>query len=45
MRAILRAAAEIPEENFLVALRAAVAEVGGADLDLPARDAQPRAVD
>jgi plasmid stability protein len=44
VRAILRAAVDVPEENFLVALRAAVAEVGGAELELPARDEHPREV-
>ncbi len=45
VRAILRAAVEVPEENFLVSLRAAVTQVGGVDLELPARDAHPRSVD
>jgi len=45
VRAILRAAVDTPEENFLMALRGAVAEVGGVDLALPERTDLSREVD
>ena len=45
VRAILDAAVKVPEENLLLSLRAAVAEVGGVDLDLPPRTDRPRPVD
>ena len=34
VRAILDAAVDVPEENFLLALHAAMSEVGGVDLPL-----------
>ena len=44
VRAILRAAVETPEENFLMSLHFAVAETGGVDLELAERTDQPREV-
>lgn len=45
VRAILDAAVNLPAHNFLLSLHAAVAEVGGVDLDVPSRTDQPRPVD
>lgn len=45
VRAILDAAADLPEENILLALHAAVVGVGGVDLPTPVRTDQPRSVD
>jgi len=45
VRAILDAAVDLPETNFLLALRHSVAEVGGVDLVIPPRTDQPRSVD
>lgn len=45
VRAILDAAVDLPEENFLLALRSAVSEVGGVDLALEPRTDLPRPVD
>ncbi len=45
VRAILDAAVAGPEENFLLALGAAVAEVGGVDLQPESRRHVPRRVD
>ena len=45
VRAILDAAVDLPEENILLALRGAVAEIGGVDLALPARKDLPRPLD
>lgn len=45
VRAILDAAVDLPEENLLLALHAAVAEVGGVELDIADRTDRPRAVD
>lgn len=45
VRAILDAAVDLPEHNLLLSLRASVAKVGGADLDVPARTDPPRLVD
>ena len=45
VRAILDAAVDLPETNFLLALRQSVAEVGGVDLVIPPRTDQPRSVD
>lgn len=44
VRAILDAAVDVPEENFLLALRAAMSEVGGVDLPLEPRTHLPRSV-
>lgn len=45
VRAILNAAVNVPEHNFLLSLRDVVADVGGLDLELPPRTDQPRPVD
>ncbi|MEA4944780.1 MAG: toxin-antitoxin system antitoxin subunit [Propionicimonas sp.] len=45
VRAILDAAVDLPEQNFLLALQAAVSEVGGVDLDLPERSEPPQPVE
>ncbi len=45
VRAILDAAVDLPEENFLLALRAAMSEIGGVDLPLESRTDLPRPVD
>jgi plasmid stability protein len=45
VRAILDAAVNRPEQNFLVALHASMGELGGVDLDVPSRTDDPRAVD
>ena len=45
VRAILDAAVNLPEHNFLVALHESMAEVGGVDLDIPGRLDKPRPVD
>lgn len=45
VRAILDAAVDLPEENMLLALHRAFAEVGGVDLELPERLDAPRPVD
>lgn len=45
MRAILDATVDLPEENFLLALHAAMAELGGVDLSVEPRTDQPRPVD
>lgn len=37
VRAILDAAVNLPEQNFLLALHESLAEVGGVDLELPER--------
>ena len=42
VRAILDAAVDVPEENFLLALRRTMSEVGGADLPLEPRTDLPR---
>ncbi|GEM_PF-4838593 len=39
VRAILDAAADLPEENILLALHATFAEAGGVDLQVPERQA------
>ena len=44
VRAILDAAVDVPEENFLLALHAAMSEVGGVDLPLEPRTNLPRSV-
>lgn len=44
VRAILAAAVDVPEQNLLLTLRDSMAELGGVDLDLPART-DPRPVD
>ena len=45
VRAILDATVDLPEENFLLALHAAMSEVGGVDLPLVPRTDLPRPVD
>jgi len=45
VRAILDAAVNVPERNFLLSLRDVVADVGGLDLELPPRADHPRPVD
>ena len=45
VRAILDAAVNVPERNFLLSLRDVVADVGGLDLEPPPRTDQPRPVD
>ena len=45
VRAILDAAVNVPERNFLLSLRDVGADVGGLDLELPPRTDQPRPVD
>jgi len=45
VRAILDAAMNLPERNFLVALHESMAEAGGVDLELPERLDTPRPVD
>ena len=44
VRAILDAAVDVAEENFLLALHAAMSEVGGVDLPLEPRTNLPRSV-
>ncbi len=44
VRAILDAAVDVPEENFLLALHPAMSEVGGVDLPLEPRTHLPRFV-
>jgi plasmid stability protein len=45
VRAILDAAVDLPEQNFLLSLHAATSRVGGVDLEVPPRTDQPRPVD
>lgn len=45
VRAILDAAVNLPEHNFLLSLHASLAEVGGVEFELPSRTDQPRHVD
>jgi plasmid stability protein len=45
VRAILDAAVNLPEHNFLMSLRASLAEVGGVELEVPSRTDPPRHVD
>ena len=44
VRAILDAAVNVPEHNFLLSLHASMAAAGGVDLDVPARTDEPRPV-
>jgi len=44
VRAILDASVDLPEENFLLALHAAMSEIGGVDLPLEPRTDLPRPV-
>ncbi len=44
VRAILDATVDLPEENFLLALRAAMTEIGGVELPLEPRTDLPRSV-
>lgn len=45
VRAILDAAVNRPERNFLLSLHASMAEAGGVELELAARTDPPRPVD
>jgi plasmid stability protein len=45
VRAILDAAVNLPEQNFLLSLHALMADAGGIELDVPPRTDQPRPVD
>ncbi|MEI2765323.1 MAG: toxin-antitoxin system antitoxin subunit [Dermatophilaceae bacterium] len=45
VRAILDAAVNVPEKNFLLVLHEAMAPAGGVQLDLPARTDPPRSVE
>ncbi len=45
VRAILDAAVNVPEQNFLLSLHAIMADVGGVDLEFPVRTDRPRQVD
>ncbi|MEZ5095995.1 MAG: toxin-antitoxin system antitoxin subunit [Nocardioides sp.] len=45
VRAILDAAVNLPEQNLLLTLHAAVAEVGAVDLGIPPRTDRPRPVE
>ena len=45
VRAILDAAVNVPEHNFLLSLYASMAQAGGVELEAPARTDQPRPVD
>ncbi|KAB7743081.1 toxin-antitoxin system antitoxin subunit [Nostocoides sp. F2B08] len=45
VRAILDAAVNVPEHNFLLSLHASMAKAGGVELEVPARTDQPRPVD
>ncbi|GAA4406240.1 Arc family DNA-binding protein [Fodinibacter luteus] len=45
VRAILDAAVNRPERNFLLSLHASMVEAGGVDLEVAARTDQPRPVD
>jgi plasmid stability protein len=45
VRAILDAAVNLSEQNFLLSLHAVMADAGGIDLDVPPRTDQPRPVD
>lgn len=45
VRAILDAVVDLPEENILLALNAAMADVGGVDLQVPPRSDLPRPVE
>lgn len=45
VRAILEAAVNVPEKNFLLSLHAVMAPVGGLDLEVPTRTDPPRPVD
>lgn len=45
VRAILDATVHLPEENLLLALHAAISQIGGIDLQLETRTDPPRSVD
>ena len=45
VRAILDAAVNVPEHNFLLSLHTSMAQAGGVELEVPARTDQPRPVD
>lgn len=45
VRAILDAAVNVPDHNFLLSLHASLAREGGVELEAPARTEQPRPVD
>lgn len=45
VRAILDAAVDLPEQNFLLSLHESMSHVGGVELEVPTRTDQPRQVD
>lgn len=45
VRAILDAAVDLPEQNFLLALHTAMSTAGGVELELPSRTDSARDVD
>jgi len=45
VRAILDAAVNVPEHNFLLSLHTSMVQAGGVELEVPARTDQPRPVD
>ena len=45
VRAILDAAVNVPEHNFLLSLHASMVQAGGVELEVPVRTDQPRPVD
>ena len=45
VRAILDAAVNVPEHNFLISLHTSMVQAGGVELKVPARTHQPRPVD
>ena len=45
VRAILDAAVNLPEQNFLLSLHALMADAGGIELDVSPRTDKPRPVD
>ena len=45
VRAILDAAVNVPEHNFLISLHTSMVQAGGVELEVPARTDQPRPVD
>ncbi|MBC7310142.1 MAG: toxin-antitoxin system antitoxin subunit [Tetrasphaera sp.] len=45
VRAILDAAVNVPEHNFLLSLHTSTMQAGGVELEAPARTDQPRPVD
>lgn len=45
VRAILDAAVNVPEHNFLLSLHTSMVQAGGVELEVPARTDQPRPAD